>query len=176
MISAGFDAQVVRTLHENRRGNIRRSAYVMPTLRTMCRYTYPQMQLYSEEYAAGREPLCCRWLFSFNLPLYAFGLPIAPDANAADGKLDVCAFERGTAKSILRYLWHVWRGKHAELADTTVLHSRRFRVEAPPDTSVAYQIDGDCGGTLPVDVEVLPGQLRLLVSRATAQRLGFLVP
>jgi diacylglycerol kinase family enzyme len=176
MVSAGFDAEVVRTLHENRRGNISRAAYVMPTLRTMWRYTYPQMRLYFEDHAANREPLHCRWMFSFNLPLYAFSLPIAPDANAADGKLDICAFERGTARSIVRYLWHVWRRKHAGLADTTIQHSRRFRVEPPPDTDIAYQVDGDCGGTLPVDVEVLPSQLRLLVSRATAQRLGFRLP
>jgi diacylglycerol kinase (ATP) len=176
MISAGFDAEVVRTLHENRRGNIRRSAYVMPTLRTMWRYEYPEMQVYSEDHASSPEPVKCRWLFGFNLPMYAFGLPIAPDANAADGKLDVCAFERGTAWSAVRYLWHVQLGVHSKLADTTMLHSRRFRIEAPESTNVAYQIDGDCGGTLPVDVEVLPGQLRLMVSVETAQRLGFKLP
>jgi diacylglycerol kinase family enzyme len=176
MISAGFDAEVVRTLHESRRGNIRRSAYVMPTLRTMCRYSYPQMRLYSEEHAPAREPLSCRWLFGFNLPLYAFGLPIAPRADAADGKLDVCAFERGATWSIVRYLWHVWRGAHARLADATILHSRRFRLESPTGASIAYQIDGDIGGRLPVAVEVLPGQLRLMVSRTTAQRLGFQIP
>jgi diacylglycerol kinase family enzyme len=176
MISAGFDAEVVRTLHENRRGNIRRSAYVMPTLRTMWRYEYPEMQVYSEDHASSREPVKCRWLFGFNLPLYAFGLPIAPDANAVDGKLDVCAFERGTAWSAVRYLWHVRLGVHAQLADTTMLRSRRFRIEAPEGSNVAYQIDGDCGGTLPVDVEVLPGQLRLLVTVETAQRFGFKLP
>lgn len=176
MISAGFDAEVVRTLHENRRGNIRRSAYVMPTLRTMWRYDFPEMRVYSEDDASSREPVKCRWLFGFNLPLYAFGLPIAPDANAIDGKLDLCAFARGTAWSALRYLWHVRLGAHSRLADTTMLHSRRFRIEAPPESNVAYQVDGDCGGTLPVDVEVLSGQLRLMVSRETAQRLGFKLP
>lgn len=176
MISAGFDAEVVRSLHENRRGNITRTAYFFPTLRAMRSYGYPQMQLYSEDAGAPTEPISCRWLFGFNLPLYALGLPIAPEAVATDGLLDVCMFQRGTAWSVLRYLWHVRRGAHLTLADAAMLRSRCFRLESPGSPNIAYQLDGDYGGTLPVDVEVLPGQLRLLVSRAAATRLGFALP
>jgi diacylglycerol kinase (ATP) len=179
MISAGFDAEVVRTLHENRRGNIRRTAYVLPTLQAMRRYRYPEMQLYCEDEAAAAadaEPVRCRWLFGLNLPLYALGLPIAPDAVANDGQLDVCAFERGTTWSIVRYLWHVKRGRHASLKDTTMLRCRRFRLEAANAPNLAYQLDGDHGGVLPVEVDMLPGELRLLVPRETAVRLGFTVP
>jgi diacylglycerol kinase family enzyme len=51
----------------------------------------------------------------------------------------------------------------------------RFRLEPTTSASVAYQLDGDYGGTLPVDVEVLAGQFRVLVSPETARRLGFTV-
>lgn len=177
MISAGFDAEVIRTLHENRRGNIRRTAYVLPTLRTIRSYGYPEMRIYCGDAATRSDkPTGYRWLFGFNLPLYALGLPIAPDADATDGMLDLCAFERGTAWSVVRYLWHVKRGIHGSLADTTMLRSRRFRVEAPNSANIAYQLDGDVGGVLPVDVEVHPGELRLLVSREAAERRGFVLP
>ena len=177
MISAGFDAEVVRTLHENRRGNIRRTAYLRPVLRTIRRYRYPAMRLYLDGGpTSGERSLSCRWLFGFNFPLYALGLPIAPDAVPGDGLLDVCAFERGTAWSIVRYLWHVKRGGHTSLADTSILRCPRFRLEAANSSNVAYQLDGDHGGVLPVDVEVIPGELRLLVSRETANRLGFALP
>jgi diacylglycerol kinase (ATP) len=175
MVSAGFDAEVIRALHENRRGNITRRSYFLPTLRTIRSYGYPQMRLYSAEDGAG-EPHSCRWMFGFNLPLYALGLPIAPDASAADGQLDVCTFERGNAWSVLRYLWHVRRGAHTALADTVMMRGRCFRLEAHDSPSIAYQVDGDYGGTLPVDVEVLPGELRLLVAPAVAQSLGFILP
>jgi diacylglycerol kinase family enzyme len=176
MISAGFDAEVVRSLHENRRGNIKRTAYLLPALQTIRRYGFPEMQLYwTDGPTLSERPLCCRWLFGFNLPLYALGLPIAPDAVATDGLLDVCAFERGTTWSIVRYLWHVKRGGHRSLADTRVVRTRRFRLEAVNAPNVAYQLDGDHGGVLPVDVEVIPGELRLLVSPETAGRLGFAV-
>lgn len=177
MISAGFDAEVVRTLHENRRGNITRMAYFMPALQAIRRYGYPQMQVYW----GGGAPVLdtathCRWLFGMNLPLYAFGLPIAPEAVATDGLLDVCTFQRGNALSVLRYLWHVKLGRHQTLADAAMTRGRRFRLEGPDSHAVAYQLDGDYAGTLPVDVEVLPGELRLLVSREVAQRLGFTCP
>jgi diacylglycerol kinase family enzyme len=176
MVSAGFDAEVIRTLHENRRGNITRTSYFLPTLRTIRSYRYPKMRLYSQHVGAAVEPHDCRWMFGFNLPLYALGLPIAPDASAADGLLDVCTFERGKVWSVLRYLWHVQRRAHAGLADTVMMHSRRFRLEAHDSANIPYQVDGDYGGTLPLDIEVLPGELRLLVSRAAAQQLGFALP
>jgi diacylglycerol kinase (ATP) len=176
MISAGFDAEVVRALHESRKGNIRRSAYFLPILNSIRGYTYPHMRLYSESDDATTSPRLCRWLFGFNLPLYALALPIAPDAVATDGLLDVCTFERGAIWSVARYLWHVMRKIHHTLPDSALSRTARFRLEPTTSASVAYQIDGDFGGTLPVDVEVLPGQLRLLVSPETARRLGFTTP
>jgi diacylglycerol kinase (ATP) len=175
MISAGFDAEVIRALHENRKGNIRRSAYFLPTLNAIRGYTYPTMRLYSETEDPAAAPQLCRWLFGFNLPLYALGLPIAPDAVATDGLLDVCTFERGAVWSVARYLWHVMRKIHHTLPDAGLCRTSRFRLEPTTAVSVAYQIDGDFGGTLPVDVEVLAGQLRLLVPRETALRLGFTI-
>lgn len=176
MISAGFDAEVIRRLHENRQGNITRGSYLKPILQAIRSYSYPRMRIYSsagEMAAAG--PTDCRWLFGFNLPLYALGWCVAPQADGSDGELDVCLLERGSLTSACRYLWHVVRGSHARLADVHLARCRRFRVEATDGAEVAYQLDGDYGGRLPVDVEVTPGELRLLVSRQTAARLGFIV-
>jgi diacylglycerol kinase (ATP) len=176
MFSAGFDAEIVRALHENRRGNIRRSAYFLPTLNALRAYTYPHMRLHPGLDDRVAPPRLCRWLFGFNLPPYALGLAIAPSAVATDGLLDVCTFERGALWSVARYLWHVVRKIHHTLPDADLSRMSRFRLEPTTSISVAYQIDGDYGGVLPVDVEVLGGQLRLLVSPETAGRLGFTVP
>jgi diacylglycerol kinase (ATP) len=176
MISAGFDAEVIRRLHVGRTGNITRRSYVLPTLGTIYGYRYPELQLYCGDAESLGEPKRCRSIFAFNLPLYALRLPFAPQAVGTDGMLDVCAFGRGGLWSMSRYLWHVARGKHAGLNDVSALRVRRFRLEADGVPDVAYQLDGDIGGTLPVDVDVLPGQLRLFVSCETARRLGFEVP
>jgi diacylglycerol kinase family enzyme len=113
-------------------------------------------------------------VFGFNLPLYALGIPIAPQAVGTDGLLDVVAFEQGGMLSVGHYLWHVMRRTHGSLADAILLKSRRFRLESVGEPDVAYQLDGDFAGVLPVDIEVLPGQLRLFVSPEAANRMGFI--
>lgn len=173
MISAGFDAEVVRRLHERRRGNITRLSYIQPTLETIRSYEYPRLRLYCDSVAGPAEPIPCRWAFGFNLPLYARGWNVAPDAVATDGLLDVCTFERGSVRNVARYLWHVIWKSHFRLADANLTRSRSLRIEAVDGADVAFQVDGDFGGTLPVDVEVLAGELRLLVMPHVARRLGF---
>jgi len=174
MITAGFDAEVIRTLHENRRGNIRRWSYFLPLARSVRGYEFSPMRLYCEPASDGNAtPRECRWLFGFNLPLYALGLPIVPHAVGTDGLLDVCTFERGAVWSVVRYLWHIVQRLHLALPDTAICQTRCFRIEPVGDAVIPFQVDGDYGGTLPVDVEVLPNQLRLLISPTTATRLGF---
>jgi diacylglycerol kinase (ATP) len=176
MLSAGFDAEVVRRLHECRQGNITRASYLKPTLQAIRSYRYPEMRLYcGNEVPESVAPLTCRWLFGFNLPLYALGWQLAPQADGADGEFDVCTFERGSLPHAGRYLWHVLRGSHLALTDARLTRCRTFRVEAAEPIDIAYQLDGDFGGMLPVNVEIHPGQLRLLVSRAAAEKLGFTV-
>ena len=176
MISAGFDAEVVRLLHEGRRGNITRASYLKPTLQAIRSYRYPEMRVYcGGNEAEGSAPIGCRWLFGFNLPLYALGWQLAPQADGADGLLDVCTFERGSLPGTARYLWHVLRGSHMGLSDARLSRCRQFRVESASSDQVAYQLDGDFGGMLPVEVDILPGELRLMVPRGTAKRLGFTI-
>ena len=100
-------------------------------------------------------------MIGVNLPQYARGLRFAPAAVGTDGLLDVCAFGRG---SLGAHLWHVLgviAGQQGRLKDCTMRQAARLRIEA--DAPVPYQIDGDLGGWLPVDVEILPGRMRLLV-------------
>jgi diacylglycerol kinase family enzyme len=176
MISAGFDAEVVRRLHDGRRGYVTRISYVKPTLQTIRSYEYPELQLYcGDDESRDVAPICCRWAFAFNLPLYACGWQIAPEAVATDSLLDVCTLGRGSLVETARYLWHVMRGNSLNLADAQRVRVKRFRLEAVGGSEVAYQLDGDSGGVLPVEVDLLPGELRLLVMPEVASRLGFFV-
>ena len=126
MISAGFDAEVVRDFHQRRRGNITRLSYVQPTLEVIRSYEYPRVAaiLRRCERSTETEPIRCRWVFGFNLPLYARGWKVAPDAVATDGLFDVCTFERGSVGNVVRYLWHVIWQSHLRLADANLSRSR----------------------------------------------------
>jgi diacylglycerol kinase family enzyme len=174
MIGCGFDAEVVRRLHLGRQGHIRSRDYFKPIWQAIRTYTYPELRVdwELEEPPAGRPAsprLCACWLFVFNLPCYGGGFRIAPQAHGRDGLLDVCTLRRGSFWHALRYAGAVRLGRHQGMADCTTCRVRRLRITA--EAEVPYQLDGDPGGFLPVDVEVLPGRLTLIVPAARAKEL-----
>ena len=175
MISAGFDAEVVRRVHEGRNGNITRWAYAKPIWQALRTYNYPEVRL-SGELVGPQQDRVGRWVFGVNLPRYARNLPIAPAAVGNDGQLDWCVFGRGSLSIGLWYLWHVvWR-RHHRLASVQTFREGACRLEAlDPDAVVPYQLDGDLGGVLPVTVETLPARLTVLVMPQVAERLGYSV-
>ena len=165
MIGCGLDAEVVRGVDDSRTGHISHWAYVKPILATIRRYEYPELLLYSspeDSSPKGTLPIAkARWLFAFNLPCYAGGLKFAPAASGDDGLLDVCTFRRGSLWHGLRYLLAVIFGRHGQMDDCAVRRMRRLKITS--SRNVPYQLDGDPGGFLPVEVEVLPGRMTLMV-------------
>jgi len=186
MAGCGFDAHVVRRLHLHRRGHIRHATYIKPILESIRRYEYPEMRIHCEPRVedaggsvatgAGRSNsppavLTARWVFVVNLPKYAGGLRLVPDAVGTDGLLDACLFEHGSLVHGLRYLVGILQGRHHEWEDCRRVTAERIRIES--DREVPYQLDGDPGGVLPVEITAMPGRMRALVTEAWALRHGF---
>ena len=94
----------------------------------------------------------------------------APEAVATDGRLDVCTFDRGSFWHALKYLGFVAIGQHRVLADCSLSRIERVRIES--DSRVPYQLDGDPGGVLPLEIEVLPGRLTLAAPYSRLLALG----
>jgi diacylglycerol kinase family enzyme len=160
MATCGFDAEVVREMHERRQGHINRFSYFVPIFNALLRYRFPKLNLVVD----GRDVGKCCWVMSFNLPKYGGGLEIEPNALGDDGFLDVIVFERGSIASGLRYVAGIWTGRHLDAEDVTRLRGKSIRVEARK--SVAFQLDGDYGGQLPLEITTLPAAVPLLVPNA----------
>lgn len=173
MVSVGIDAEVVRRVHSQRRGNITHLAYAWPILDSLRTYRYPALRAHWHGPDGAQGVASGRWLFGVNLPRYAQGLRIAPRATGTDALLDLCMFRRGDTAASLWYLWHLLRGRHHRLASVSMIHCRRFRVESATGGRVPFQLDGDPGGYLPVDVRVAPGRMTCLVRPEVARGLGF---
>jgi diacylglycerol kinase (ATP) len=160
--SAGFDAEVVRGMHLTRRGHIRRFDYAGPMLRAVRRYGFPDIETRIDGELYTGSPL--KWAMVFNLPRYAAGLAIEPDACGDDGVLDLIGFKRGSILSGLRYVGGVFCGVHRNWSD--VVRRRSEEIELTSKARVPYQLDGDYVGHLPLVIETLPGRVRLRVSAA----------
>jgi diacylglycerol kinase family enzyme len=171
VLGCGFDADVVQRVHTHRESNPRGAhisyfSYLKPILRSIRSYQYPEIRVYCEascDEAAEAPPITARWVFICNLPRYGWGLPLAPRADGEDGRLDLCTFRRG---SLLRGLWYAAAaqlgGSHRRLADCVVRQAPRFRITS--EAQVEYELDGDPGGMLPLDVEVVPNRVTVVVA------------
>lgn len=166
MMGCGFDAEAVDRLHRRRSGHNNYSKWVVPIASTIWGYRYPEMDVaWSRRDPSGDNPIegtiASRWLFAFNLPCYGGGMPIAPQAVGTDGLLDVCSFARGSTFHGLKYALAIKLGMHQGLSDCTVQRVQRMTITAAEP--VRYQLDGDPGGELPVEVDIVERRLTTLV-------------
>lgn len=181
MVGCGFDAAVVHSLHLNRTGHVSNASYFNPIMASIRHYDYPELRVYwcdgsvaKVDAAVPSEPGDAaesvsdgvRWLFAFNLPCYGAGLQIAPEADGSDGLLDICTFRHGGLWHGLYYTAAVLTGTHQRLTDFTRRRVAWLRVTS--ESKVPYQLDGDPGGFLPVEIEVLPKRLTLIVPQEKA--------
>jgi len=159
--SCGFDAEVVTRLHATRKGHIRHWSYALPLLGAIRRYRYPKIRMSIDD---EKVKLTTRWAFVFNVPRYAMNLPIATDAKANDGLLDLCTFGVRSLAEGIAALGAVLLRRHRNLSETQAMRFEKLTMES--DQPVPYQLDGDPGGVLPLEIAVDPGCLTLLVSES----------
>lgn len=172
MAGIGFDADVVRRMHEQRTGHINHLSYAKPIFEAIRNYQYPELRVYCRDDAGDSHTFTARWVFVINVPRYARGLAISPHAAVDDGYLNVCTFKEGSLFNGLVYLSGVVLGQHAQWEDFVTHKASEVRIES--DSQVPFQLDGDPGGSLPIEIKVLPKRLTLLVDHAWAKEHGFM--
>jgi diacylglycerol kinase (ATP) len=159
--SAGFDADVVQRVHAARGSHISKLAYARPILAAALSYPFPELELNIDTDQESCSSLTARWAFVSNLPCYAGGLKPGVGAEGADGKLNLCTFRRGGLLAAARYLPFVFCGIQRYLPDCTLRQIQSVRIDAK--TQTPYELDGDPGGYLPVEIDVVPRRLSLVV-------------
>ncbi|CAN5313254.1 diacylglycerol kinase [soil metagenome] len=87
------------------------------------------------------------------------GMKVTPDALVDDGLLDVLVVRPLSRAAFVRIFPRVFQGTHVSDPRVSIQRARRIRIES--DVAVAYA-DGERIGPLPIDIEVVPGALRLL--------------
>ncbi|NLP83858.1 diacylglycerol kinase [Microbacterium sp. CFH 90308] len=93
---------------------------------------------------------------------YGGGIPICPDADPADGLLDIVTVRPAGRLRLLRLLPRVYRGTHASVPEVTMRRARSARLSAPGVTAYA---DGDPIGALPLTIDVARGALTVFSPR-----------
>lgn len=111
----------------------------------------------------------CGWAVIGNSKCYAGPFEACPDADPFSPKFQMVLNRRRTRRAALAFTFGLVRGTLLEEHGVERCHLDSARLEAiPGSSSVAYQVDGDFKGHLPVSVGVHPETLvvRLPHSRA----------
>ncbi|MBI3272779.1 MAG: hypothetical protein HYZ53_27580, partial [Planctomycetes bacterium] len=91
-------------------------------------------------------------------------LLFSPLAQPDDGFFDVMWHNGKTRRDTFRLFWNaLWRTP-LRMVDVGFTRGRRVSVRA--DTPIPVQVDGDPGGALPANFELVPRALPLLVPMA----------
>jgi diacylglycerol kinase (ATP) len=168
MASIGFDAEVVRRVHQTRRSHVTKFNYWSAIVGTLFRYRWPSLKIsIYDENGKLLDEVRGGWVFVFNVPRYAAGLAIMNDAVEHDGLLDVGVFDRGGLIRNMWYYWNVIRGNHHRLKQWRRFRSHAIKIEFDSQSARAglvasCQADGDWVSDVPVEVQIVPRKLRIV--------------
>lgn len=159
LVGVGFDADVVRRLHASRRGNISHLSWTMPLIQGYIHHRYPEVSVSVD----GADVFTGRGLvFVGNIPRYSLGMHVLDRARTDDGLLDVRILPCRTRRELTAYGLRMLLHRPITRPDTQYHQGHVVRIWSPADEEIPVQIDGDDGGTLPVECRVLPGSVRFL--------------
>jgi len=91
---------------------------------------------------------------------YGGGMLICPDADHADGLLDVTMVRAVARARLIRLFPKVFKGTHVGVAEVSTARARRVTVASPGINAYA---DGDYVCPLPAEISAVPGALRIRV-------------
>ncbi|MBO8136738.1 MAG: YegS/Rv2252/BmrU family lipid kinase [Desulfotomaculum sp.] len=88
---------------------------------------------------------------------------VAPNASITDGKLDVVILKKCSPAQLVPLLLRAYEGRGAHLNHPLVEYHQTKWVKVTSNDSIKTDIDGEPGPGLPLNIEVMPGRLKLMV-------------
>jgi diacylglycerol kinase (ATP) len=96
---------------------------------------------------------------------YGGGMRVCPDADPADGMLDITWLHGVRTSTFLRVFPQVFSGGHVRTRYVSTMRASSIHLDAPGQLAYA---DGERVGPLPADISVLPAALPVVRGPATA--------
>jgi YegS/Rv2252/BmrU family lipid kinase len=156
--SVGFDSEV--GLIANRTRLLRgQSVYTYAALRALAAWRHARFTV-TVDGAAPRE-LVGWTVAAANSAYYGGGMRMAPNADIADGRLEVLLLSRTGKLTFLALFPRVFSGRHVDTPYVDVVGAHHVVIDA--DRPFRVYADGDPIADLPAEIHLRPGALRLLV-------------
>jgi len=159
VVGLDFDGQIIKLVSEQRRGHINHLDYFLPIWRTFWSYEFPaiKVEVDGEEIFDGFG-----MVFVGNISRYALGLQILHNAQFGDGLLDVCIYKCNSRLRLLKHSALTVLKYHADADDVIYRQGRKIRISSD-QPELRTEIDGDPGPDLPLEINVLPEAVKVIV-------------
>jgi diacylglycerol kinase (ATP) len=93
----------------------------------------------------------------------AGGLPIAPEADPADGWLDIVLIPKQAAPKMALLAAEIVLGRH--LSNETVIFRRARKIAIRSQPNMRFNADGELVGSAPAVFQIVPGALNFVVNK-----------
>ncbi|MCH2133020.1 MAG: hypothetical protein MK116_04635 [Phycisphaerales bacterium] len=145
MVSSGFDAEIVKTVSDNRTGAVSNLNYLWPMVQVMFRWKAAR---YTIDVDGERRVTDGRgWVIVANSPDYAARFDPVPGALMDDGRLDVLFVPMrgmiGMIDWIVRCRLRLTRFRNRLLRGRNALEFRGHEVTIQSNPGTRWQVDGD---------------------------------
>ena len=154
----GFDAEIVKTTTQKFKILHSTASYLTGLLTALLLYKNKEVTLIVDGKTA--ESKACTILLN-NGKYGGGGMLAAPDADLADGLLDVLIIGDLSKPDLLWSLPRVYKGTHLTHPKVTIKRAREIEIRSVE--SVSLQVDGELLGGLPARFYVLPATLNVVV-------------
>ena len=101
---------------------------------------------------------------------YGGDLEIAPRISMLEDEFELVLFTGQSSFVYLKYMLGVVTRRLEGMRGVTILRTRRVSCTAPDDSRIHAQVDGEYAGRLPLEIEIQPDALTLLVPPGFRER------
>jgi diacylglycerol kinase (ATP) len=157
---AGFDAKVANAVRLKRweKQWFGRLTYGLEALKVFRSYTPQPVTLTVDGVRYDYEHV---WLIAVsNIPNFAGGIKICPQAEKNDGLLDLCCIQNLSSFEFLRLFPTAYSGKHTRHKSVIFHRGKEFTIT--PQGSCLAHVDGEILDETPITVKVVPKSLTVL--------------
>lgn len=155
----GFDAAVMHTMNTGIRFLRGQPAFLVAIFKTLVRYKPFALTIQADD---GEQRALRAFMVSIlNGPVYGAGMEAAPHAEVDDGRLDVMIIKQLPKLKLVPVIQLVRTGQHLNHPAVEMLQVRKLKIGAIPPQPL--NIDGEVRGLTPLNIEVMPRALQVLV-------------
>ena len=160
--SAGYDAHVAHLFHATRTGPIRMWQYLYWGLKSILAYEVPKIAVELDGRKMGDD---VAWVLVSQVANYGGPLVFTADARPGRGTFEVMIQHGRSRWDVVKVFWSAaltWLfGGKCRGGNVTFHAASRIKLASADGRAVPLQVDGDPGGQLPAELEIVPGAIRI---------------